>query len=360
MSITKPHIYDNKWYIFPDTTLSNLNLNDCDDTVNGVCQHTDTIEQCIDVCKNDPDKLCDGGYFIEANDKNYCVPLRSYITEQTYPYYRFRRKDIYPELENVKSTMFMSTKYPYPPKLVNRLFYTDNLFFENIKTGLQLGIDSDKKLDKHVVFSTENPINVQLIPLETTRSSVEQYIMVNNGDSVAINIPETAFILTQGTNGKIEWLMRASGINTPDNTFKIFSSDSTKKVGEPLNYSEQFYFVNQENRILIFNDTLKILEIINRNFIDAKKDDRNMYFKLKPNVEVYYCNNDLCTNTVLKDAQMNGDTATINGVDVVRSPTCWGQCLMTKEKISWKIWALIVLIILSAILVCITYVRTLK
>ena len=45
--INKPWLYKDRWLIFPDTVFSNLDLTDCNDTINGICTNNKTLEQCI-------------------------------------------------------------------------------------------------------------------------------------------------------------------------------------------------------------------------------------------------------------------------------------------------------------------------
>lgn len=337
-NIHKPHLYNKDWRIFPNTILSNLELDDCNDTVNGFCENTDTLKQCIDICKNDPLKLCDGGYFIEASDRNYCVPLSSTTSEPSYHYYRFRNTSAYPQLKNVKTTSFISTKYDFPPNMVNRLFYMDNIVIKNVKTGLQISQNLNNALSNEIFLSNNNSINIQLIPKIALQTNIKRYMPVFNGDTVAINIPYTGLIL-ENTNNGLKWLMRYNNKLFSENSFKIFSTDTNKAIGDSLNYTDTFYFLSSDNMILsVQNNTLQVV---------TQNNSQNTDFQLIPNIKVYYCDKNKCQTINLQNTDMNGDNATFKNSRVYRMPGCWNRC-NKKEKL--YIWILAVLIIVVLIL----------
>ena len=348
----KPRIYDSAWYVFPHTTLVNLDLSDCNDTIEGICQHTDTVEQCINLCAKDPDNICKGGYFIQTpgNDSNLCVPLRSYVQEQTVPFYRLRTKDYYPEMKHVDSSVFLSTIYPFPPNMANTLFFMDHCTLKSVNTGLQLGMESNSAVTQNVSFSEKNPVNVQFLPITVTRSQMENYIAIKNGDSVAINIPHTALILrTDESNNMVRWLMRASVVSVPNNTFHIHSANLNKKEGEVLNYGEQFYFT-YHGRLLGLSKKLGTLQLYSADVSDAIRDNQNVLFELTPQIEVYYCDKTSCKSVPLSQTDTKGIAATYKGQIVSRSPGCWGIC-GTKRKPWWVLVIALGVIILIIVVV---------
>lgn len=337
LNIKKPQNYK-KWYIFPNTTLSNLELDDCNDTVHGFCENTKNLTDCIQICEDNKDQ-CQGGYFIEAPDRNYCVPLKTNTRDPSYPYYRFRDKNIYPQLKNLKSTTFITNDYEYPPKVVNQVFYLDNALFKNPDTGLQLGIS---KNNRDVILSKADYHNIQLVPTIAVMSNIQNYIPVLNGDLVVINIPNTALILKNSQDG-IQWAMR-SDFSNPDNIFAMYAKGVDQKNNRPLNYTDQFYFVNKSFGVLSIDGNM--LKLVNRSISDIANKD--VYFKLEPNVEVYYCENNTCKSIDLSKTEMKKDQAFYNNSPVYRNPFCWGIC---GEKGNCNWWLVLILIGLLSVII---------
>lgn len=330
----QPYTYKD-WYIFPDTTLDNLRVDDCPSSVTGKCENTKTVEDCIQICHDN--QPCFAGYFIETPDKkNICVPIRKISDSPIGPYYRLRNKDIYPQLENMKSYVFANQIYKYPPDHANCIFYTDKFVLTNIVAGKSVGI-SDKGKSQTL---TDNPVYVQFLPQEILRTSITHYSMVKNGDEVVINIPNTAYIL-KNKSDNILWVLTL--LQDPNNTFRVFSSDKNKKIGDPLNYQDTLYFTSQGSPI-IYNTELDTL----KTGIDTQTN--NIYFKTTPKIRVYYCEKGNCKNVMLEQTEMNQEKARYNGIRISRSPSCWG--CYSQGGISW-IYVLLALGIIVAILLVI-------
>lgn len=351
--LPKPWVYNDKWFIFPNTTLSNLNLNDCNDTVDGICRHTNNMDECISICENDPEKLCDGGYFIKTPDKrNFCVPLRNYQDGDTNPYYRLRNDSYYPQLRNVDSTFFISKQYSYPPDRANTLFFNDHFILRSVGTGKWLGVEDENTTSETVIFTKKTPLHVQLLPIKITRSYVENYVSVKNGYHVAINIPHTAFILRKTELGnEVKWLMRASTVNVPNNTFQIYSYNPNKKDNDVLDYSEKFYFT-YFGGVMHYSEESKRLEITNKNLKDALLDDLHVLFELIPKVEVHYCDDKKCRSIDLSLTQRKGVKARYKGSMVSRSPECWSMCGSNSN--GWSV-VIITVILLLVVVVFVIY-----
>lgn len=337
------------WYIFPDAILDNLDLSDCNDTVNGVCTHTETLQDCINLCQQ-AGQQCQGGYMIEAKDKNYCVPLLNYQDESLSPYYRYRNKNIYPQLRNVHTYMFNRTAAPFPPDIPNVIFYTDNFVLKNVERNVHIGHTDDETSSQDVIFTPQEAIHVQLLPGQTGRNYIEHYVTVRNGDSVVINIPKTTFVLRPKDNNKdVGWLMRASLINAPENTFVIHHTDPTVPIGTPLTYSDQFYFTYQNHPLIFdYEHSQLLVEPISLDNAIAKK--LAMTFEFVPKVEVYYCDNGNCKSISLDKTDRSGVTARYNGRPAVRSPVCWGVCQTEKRSIYPLIIGLVLALFAAGVL----------
>lgn len=324
-TLDKPWTY-NDWHVFPHTTMANLDLNDCNDTVNGVCQPAENLQECIKLCEDDPEGRCEWGYFITTpkGEENICVPIYNYTEQQVIPFYLLRQKDYYPELKNLDSTFFFQKSYPYPPDLANGLFYMDNFVLKNINTGMVLGTNEDGKITENVNFSKEDPVSLQFLPTDSARSHVEQYVMIKNGENVAINIPGTSLILRKEGGGEIKWLMRASMVNSEQNTFQIHALSSPNE-GLMMHYGLQFYFT-YFGQILTYDEKSQTIKLLNMSYEDAIKNKENVLFELIPKIESYYCDRDECKMIELSETEHMGMHARYKGGIASRNPSCWGLC----------------------------------
>lgn len=312
------------WHIFSDTILSQLQLSDCNDTIDGICHKTKNLQECIDLCSNDK---CKTGYYIEAPDgQSFCAPLRSVINE-TSPYYRLRTKSYYPVLDNMKTYVF--SNYPYPPNIPNAIFYTDHFSLKNIENNKFISfLETDKKIS----FTNTDSTHLQLLPKEIVQSNMESYIYVKNGDNIIISIPETSFSL-QETNEKLDWI-RSENL---ENNLQIFTKN--KKIGEILNYDDEIYFLSHNN-LVIYDSDMKTLVTKNINTSEAS------FFTLIPKVHVYYCENDECKSVSLDETDRKGISATYKGIPIQRAPTCWNICGRKKDVSN-------ILIIILILIICI-------
>src|SRR3990167_7250060 len=362
-SLSKPWIYSsdlqppNKdWYIFPNTTLSELYLDDCNDTVIGTCPIVDKIENCIKICNESGN--CSGGYFLETPDsQNLCVPLRKYDYSQTHPFYRMRRQDIYPELRNVKSTFFNNVSFQeYPPNMANRILFNDNLVLKNKNTGLCISID--KKLAENVAFTKDNPVFLQFIPLVLFRTGVQKYVPVKDGDFIGINIPTTAALLRKAyQENKIVWSIRAGGINSESNTFKIHTKIKRKDPDSAIPhicYDDEVYFTFQD-QLVNLDSNHGVLYLLNKKIEDSLQEGDNILWQIIPKVEVFYCEDGECKKTSLEDTVVDHEKSSYKGYVTGRNPTCWGLCHEKKEQNTVKIISLVIILVVCLILAYLYY-----
>ena len=68
-----PEIYKDKWLKFDKTLLYPMEINDCNDTIDGMCFENLTLDECTEKCVGD----CDFGYHVKVDNKSICVPIRS-------------------------------------------------------------------------------------------------------------------------------------------------------------------------------------------------------------------------------------------------------------------------------------------
>jgi len=328
-----PWTYKNDWYVFPDTVLSHIDLSDCNNSINGTCQTVKTLSECINKCESNI--ACKNGYYIETPDKkNICVPL---LDRGVSPHYRIRHKNYYSETKNLKPYIFAKKTYPYPPDDPNTIYYSDHFIMENNGKSLSKIATGDTYDDVDFI---DDYVSIQFLPSDITNDFIENYIMVKNGDQVTINIPSTSFVLRQKEDtNDILWSVRASSSFVQNNTFQVFSANSSKKLGEALNYSESFYITMQGKPIFYDKETKKL--VIN-------SEGEKSIFKLIPRVEVSYCDGNRCRKILLSETQMDGFKARYKNQKVYRSPMCWNRCSRGKKHVLFML--VFVLIIVACII----------
>ena len=133
--LEKPLLKDKKWLIFPNTIFSHLSTMDCNDAMDGQCYTDKTFDQCVSACENSSE--CNFGYYISdlPSGKNICVPLRDGNIDSN-PIYRLRSKQIYPEMDDIQTKVFVDKrKYPFPPEQANTVFFMDNFTIQNTDTN---------------------------------------------------------------------------------------------------------------------------------------------------------------------------------------------------------------------------------
>ena len=320
------------FYIFKDAIIDNIEISDCNDTINGICKKTDDIDECINICKN---SNCKNGYFISEKKGGICVPL---IKSQDEFYYRLRSKDIYPELKDKTTYVFSNTTDKYPPEDTNILYYNDNIVIQNLDTSLFLTINDDGSVTQQPNFSKDASLNVQFIQSSSNNIFSGNYTKIRNGDNIIINIPQTAMVLRKDLDtNMVVWKLRASFSNIPANTFQIFAIN--KKLGDILTYDDKFYFKYQGS-LIIFDDTLKNLTISNLS-LDNALEKSNFIFKIKPKIQLYTIKNGICLNS------------SSNNINVFRSPNCWGK---TKKTINnTNLYILIFILLILCIIVTLRF-----
>ena len=227
--IEKPLLKDNKWLIFKNSVLLNLDTADCNDSIEGVCYKDKTFDECIKECATH--EQCEYGYYIN----NICLPLRD-LKRNSNPVYRLRKKEIYPELKNaVVSTFINKDVYKFPPNQANNVFFLDKFILENIDTETFL---QDLSISS-VEFNKNKGITVQLVQTPPNLSS-EQYIVLKYGDEFAFNKPDTAFIIKEeDTDSNLEWALGSFNIAEYRN-FYLSPLTPGKKIGDKVSYSDIF------------------------------------------------------------------------------------------------------------------------
>jgi hypothetical protein len=323
------------WNIFKDLVISDINFYGCKSTINGKCENTKNVEECINICEKSED--CDYGYFIKTPDNdNLCVPLYKHPDIYMSPYYKMVPKNTFPELKTMETWLFANKKkYPYPPDIPNALFYSDPLNISITEDSLFLTFDDDGELYQSVYFSENNPVLIQFLPLEVLIDDDVSYTNIKNGDEVVINIPKTTLTLRKNdNNSEVVWISRISKINDPSRVFTLWSADKNKKEGELLDYSESFYLLWNNIYPLLYDDDAEMLKVSDEGLYNGIFDKKKIKFTLKPKLDVYFCDSlnlktpgGVCTKIPLEECRMDGLKAlTPNGIRTTRNEKCWNMC----------------------------------
>lgn len=320
----------NEWNFIPGHIFNQIKLRDCNDTVTGYCLENMDIENCVKHCKDDPD--CKYGYFLKNSNKNsnnnsnksYCVPLKQEFGCIQDIYFHIRDKNIYPELNSYESTVFVHKNIDISPNS-NYLRFKDTLYIRNKNHDSYLGISDEKSVSEFSDFSLEPILEVQFLPVSNEKSRIKNSIICE-GDMVIINIPQSSLALMKDSQDDfINWYMYAVSMHEDEDTFTIHSANPDKKLGEPLNYDESFYFYYYEN-LLVYDPEYNRLKLVRGSYDDNMSSHENASlatFTLEPTVNVYYTHGDQCRSVQLRDTETKNEHAYFNGKPVRRSQDCF-------------------------------------
>ena len=291
---------NNDFYVFPNTTLTNLELSSCRDTISGICPKVSSLQECINICSNSPE--CKNGYY--ANDN--CFPLKN--IDQVPIYARM--------IKGNNSTVFSKKSDKFIPDDTNTIFYGDNFMIKNFSKNYMTNENSKISFSKF-------GIEVQIFPSTITEKILRNSIPVCNGDKITINIPNTTFVFSLKDNStEIIWDTTASSSETDYSTFEIYSSNPDKKKGDKLNYDDMFFFTFHGQTLSYNNDIMGLSSLISL---------ENSLFTLVPYENVFYCSVN-CLTIKLFETEMKDFSSTYKGNKVYRNPNCWNICKPLQNK----------------------------
>ena len=322
----------NKWLIFHNAILDNLESSDCNNTIDGVCYKNHTVYDCIERCTGD----CDIGIFIKLPDnRGACLPLRDAI----YPYmnsiYRLRDQTIY-DFSGAQTSVYINTdRIHFPPEISNTILNLDIVTILNPGTGLTLGNKLEKgeeiKEGDMIRIDEGQDSNIQLILERQTALPVEQYFSITFGTSFNIGIPGTILIASthQNTNNLI-W--KAVPESVPNIYFTIKSLDGKHKDGDYIPYNRNIILTyGPKSGIVYFENGSNILKVdLNRSIDQLEKDKSIHYiFQMKSKMNGWYCENkNKCSQIPLNKSSSNSNNAFFgeSQTNIYRHPQCWFKC----------------------------------
>jgi hypothetical protein len=328
--LNKPWKYKKNWLIFPNTIYDNIEISNCENTINGVCIDNKTIEECIKLCNGDN---CSHGYHIQFKDgKSICLPLKTNDLNIN-PVRRLRKQYIYPEFNNVNVSSFIDiNKFPYPSKQSNIVFYHDILNILNIGTKLTLGGSKYITEDGNITgFSNEKALNITILPLEIKNIQISKYLPLKYGDYFNINIPSTTLLLTIGEYRSLIWKQIKGLTQETYAKFQIYPIDKNKKEGDVVMYSDIFTIRYNDIDFLTidkYNNNFFITPVAN---YDAKRATAISYpyFSFISKMTGYYCENGICKSVPISNINKDG---TYKGFIVGKEKECQGRCSYTQNN----------------------------
>lgn len=323
--LLKPWQYKNKWLVWPETIFDSIETIDCDSTLNGICLSGQTLEQCIEECKNG----CAHGYHIQfENGQSICAPIQKSNYKHKNLVHRLRNKSIYnPILNNVKVSSFINTDiFPFPPDQANIVFYTDILSLKDYKTGYTVGTKDNtiKVRDKiYLDKDKDKDHNIQILPSKISDSKVVKYQPICYGDNIQILIPSTTLFARESNSNSLMWESSSGMFHGDDMSFRILPIGNERKIGDILTYDDIFKIQYTDGSLVIVNPNYNYLEL---KYIQPKNETYNYKFQFISKMIGYYCDGKESKPIPIKDIETSGKTGRYKGVTVCRDKECWGIC----------------------------------
>lgn len=350
--INDPVIYKNNqdFLIFEDSTMDKIQFSDCNDTINGICHENGTLNECINMCGDSEN--CGIGYYIETPTKSICAPLNTNIFSDFNPTFKIRNTNIYPELEDSKSTLFVNTSlYSFPPNQTNSIFYYDSLVLKQDEKTMG-------GILPMVEFQGSNDIStiMQILPYQIQGHYNEEKVPISYMKNVIIRIPNTSYILTKNNNNKLEWSIKLFSPNESINLFQIIPViENDRTENETMYYGAKFYikhnhyencYVNKSNEFMTSTKSIDKLE----------NEGMKTIFTFSSMMYGYYCNEGSCVKVNLSEATQERHIAKYNDKIMFRDKNCFNMC---KEDINKHNILMIVMVSLIVLICCIIILKLL-
>ena len=330
--VNKPYKYGDKWSVWPKTILNDMEISDCNDTIEGVCLENQTLDECINRCTGD----CGAGvYFKFHNGKSICVPIRTAVHPSFNPIYRLRKQSYY-DIKDVDVSVFVNTElFPNPPDLGNAIFYFDIISIKS--SGKTIGVNY-RQGEENIVKTVHNlASNVQIIPQIHTVGTVEDDIPLKYGDRINIIVPGTNQTASNKAN-KVVWSVVPLDTAKIKDMYYIFlpPTDSDAKIGD---------FIRNDTPVVIsYNGLNGYSGYINLNSQDELviENDIKSTFSIISKMMGNYCDGGICQQIPVKDitpAQgVGGKYMDSNGnwTPTYRHKGCWNRCREGNDLLSSK------------------------
>jgi hypothetical protein len=319
--LNKPEIYKDKWLKFDKTVLYPMEINDCNDTIDGVCFKNLTLDECSKKCIDD----CDYGYHIETANESICVPIRSKINIDSNPSFRLRNQNIYNLKDDVSITYFQNKDlYNYPPS--NAYVYYNSIVKIREYYNKDAFLEADTNKNKSEIHIGKNGTNVFLRP-KIINTFIDNTTKVRYNQYLTIHVPLTTLIMRENADQKIAFDILDSEIKNKYQQFaplRLFSFENINGNKDYIKWFEPFY---------IKTSSEKYLSIVNNKINVSQQKEDGTLFCLTPQNIPYYCNNGICESTEIENVVMNEEKdslvikdqkGTVNKVYFENN--CWNNC----------------------------------
>lgn len=265
-----------EWDVYEDKLIDNINIYDCDNTVNGFCIENLTLDECLNESK-------DSGYFIEyKNGRTICVPLNTYL--RVNDFYWIVDQNKYPEFKETKVYSFLNRNdNPFLPKDSDKIFYLDTL---NIKHNDSY-MSALLKEKSEIYFDSESDNTLKIIfkPKEEWFEKIIESIPIFNNDQLSIHIDDTA-LSVDNTDGNLnlKHFIYVPGKKGSISFFKIIKKNSEKD--SYIRYGDLFYLFDINNKVYlnVVNNKLSVSNIL----------DSSCEFFAVSKMNAYRCNKTDC------------------------------------------------------------------
>jgi hypothetical protein len=321
-TLSRPWVYKDKWFVWPDAVFDTMDVESCSDTISGVCRTHKTVEDCIDACTDG----CGAGYHVEFEDgSTVCVPILTEIHPLLNPVHRLNSKSMFPKLDKVSVSSFVNKEiFPFPPDTANTVFFNDILNLYSGKLQLSAGVNTGDPL----VVEDKVGSNIQLVPIHSINIKIARYMPITYGLMFDISVPGTALEAdTKNNSSGLEWKSIGRSIADVYSGFALFPLDHNKKKGDLVSYGDKFTLERGSSSICVVRKSSGILETSQRPLSILQNDnDLDTVFSLKSRMVGYYCDSGRCLPVPISDTLPSGSGARYRGAIVGRAPECWGMC----------------------------------
>lgn len=325
--VNKPEIYKDKWLKFNKTVLYPMEINDCNDTIDGVCFKNLTFDECVEKCVDD----CDFGYHVKTAKESICVPIRSKINSDSDPSFRLRNQNIYNFEDDVSITYFQNKYvYPYPP--------SDVYVYYNSRINIKVYDDKDAYMEIDInknnsgINIGKNGTNMILQP-KISNTIIDNTTKVRYNDYLTIHIPVTSLTMRVNEGQKISFEILDSEIKNRYQKFaprNLFYFENINGDEEYIKWFEPLYIKTLRGSYLnVINNKITISQ------------EKGTVFCLTPQLIPYYCNNGVCESTNIENVVMNKAKDSLEIKDskgiinkVSFNNSCWNNCKSNLETVN--------------------------
>ena len=336
--VNKPYKHGDSWLVWPETLLNNMDISDCNDTINGVCLTNKSLGECIDECHGD----CGAGLYFELpGGKSICVPIRTAMHPTFNPIYRLRRQKYYDDLGDIKIHTFVNTnKFTNPPHQGNAVLYYDIVTLLNPSSKQTITsnyIDGGNNLI-HMTHKLSG--NIQVIPMISTAGVVEDDFPILYGDKINIVIPGTNLTMAPSKKfkGIIEWsVIPLEETQTSDMYYSFLPGPgSNAKVGDIVSNQMPLILTYGSDQTVVYMNSNNNLMLYDKPVDEVRRiSDVTTTFSVISRMVGNYCDGGECIQIPLSDITPDGGARGKykdkggNWTPIYRHKGCWDRCRTT-------------------------------